>query len=185
MPDLDTAAPSRWIARFAPLILPEGDVLDLASGSGRHTRLLADMGYSVEAVDRNPEALAQLDGIQGVQTRCADLEGGPWPYYGRGFDGIVVSRYLFRPLLPNLLNCLNEGGILIYETFMVGQEFFGKPSNPAYLLRSEELLVLVRQRLTVIAFEQGEVATPQPAMIQRLCARRGRATQLPDAYSTP
>lgn len=170
---------SPWIARFAPLIPAGGDVLDLACGGGRHARLLAGMGYRVEAVDRDADALATLAGVENVTTRCADLEGGPWPYFGRGFDGIVVSRYLFRPTLPNLLGCLNEGGVLIYETFMVGQELYGRPSNPAHLLRAGELLELVRNRFTVLAFEQGEVAGENPQVIQRICARRGRPVRLP------
>ncbi len=174
--------PSRWVARFAPLIPPQGDVLDLACGSGRHARLLAALGHRVEAVDRDAAALASLAGSDGIQTRCADLEGGPWPYYGRGFDGIVVTNYLYRPLLPNLFGCLNEGGVLIYETFMVGNERLGnpgKPSNPAYLLRSGELLDLVRGRLRVLAFEQGEVSEPRPAVVQRIAARRGQVLSLP------
>jgi SAM-dependent methyltransferase len=171
--------PSPWIARFAPLIPAGGDVLDLACGGGRHARLLAGLGYRVEAVDRDAEALATLAGVEGVTTRQADLEGGPWPYYGRGFDGIVVSRYLYRPLMPNLFGCLTEGAILIYETFMVGQELFGKPSNPAHLLRPGELLDLMHKRFTVIAFEQGEVAGESPSVVQRICVRRGRALALP------
>jgi SAM-dependent methyltransferase len=168
--------PSPWIARFAPLIPTGGEVLDLACGGGRHARLLAGLGFRVEAVDRDADALATFAGVENITTRCADLEGGPWPYFGCGFDGIVVSRYLWRPTLPNLLGCLNEGGVMIYETFMVGQEQFGKPSNPAFLLRAGELLELVRNRFTVLAFEQGEV---EGAMIQRICVRRGRPLRLP------
>lgn len=171
--------PSAWIARFAPLIPAGGEVLDLACGGGRHARLLAGMGYRVEAVDRDADALAGMAGVEGITTRCADLEDGPWPYFGRGFEGIVVSRYLWRPLLPNLLACLNEGGVLIYETFMVGHEQFGKPSNPAHLLRTGELLALVRNRFTVIAFEQGEITGDKPQVMQRICVRRGRAVRLP------
>lgn len=177
------STPSPWIARFAPLIPAGGAVLDLACGAGRHARLLAGMGYSVEAVDRDGDALATLAGIAGINTHQADLEGGPWPYYGSGFDGIVVSRYLWRPLFPQLFSCLNEGGILIYETFMVGQELYGKPSDPAHLLRVGELLELVRNRFTVLAFEQGEFPPKQegdkPQMMQRLCVRRGRPVPLP------
>ncbi|MDP3036260.1 MAG: class I SAM-dependent methyltransferase [Rhodocyclaceae bacterium] len=171
--------PSPWISRFAPLIPPGSSVLDLACGGGRHARLLAGMGHQVEAVDRDAEALAGLAGIAGLQTRCADLEGGPWPYFGRGFDVVVVTNYLHRALMPNLFGCLNEGGLLIYEPFMVGNELLGKPSNPAFLLRSGELLELVRNRLRVLAFEQGEVAEPRPAVIQRIVARRGSVLQIP------
>jgi len=170
-------AASPWIARFASLIPAGGDVLDLACGSGRHARLLAGLGYRVEAVDRDVAALATLDGVANVTTRCADLENGPWPYYADVFDGIVVSRYLWRPLFPQLFNCLAEGGVLIYETFMEGQQLHGKPSNPAFLLRPGELLELVGKRFTVVAFEQGEI--PGPQVIQRICVRRGRPTLLP------
>lgn len=170
---------SPWIARFAPLIPAGGDVLDLACGGGRHARLLAGLGYQVEAVDRDGEALASLAGAPGIHTHQADLEGGPWPYYGRGFDGIVVSRYLYRPLMPNLFGSLVEGGILIYETFMAGQELIGRPSNPAHLLRVGELLELMHKRFTVIAFEQGEIDGDKPAVIQRICVRRGRPIRLP------
>lgn len=176
------AQASPWIARFAPLI-PEGaDVLDLACGDGRHARLLAALGYTVEAVDMDVAALARLADCPGVTTREADLEGGPWPYYGRAFHGIVVSRYLWRPLFPQIFNCLAEGGVLIYETFMEGQQLFGKPANPAHLLRPGELIELTHKRFSVVAFEQGEIvgAEGQPQVIQRICVRRGRPLSLPE-----
>jgi SAM-dependent methyltransferase len=174
---------SSWITRFSSLIPQDGDVLDLACGGGRHARLLAGMGHRVEAVDRDAEALAMLAGVEGVETRCADLEGGPWPYYARAFEGIVVSRYLWRPLFPQIFNCLAEGGVLIYETFMEGQQLFGKPSNPAHLLRPGELIELTHKRFTVMAFEQGEIkgADGQPQVIQRICVRRGRPFNLPES----
>jgi len=179
---LESASPSSpWVARFAPLIPEGGEVLDLACGSGRHACLLAGMGYKVEAVDRDAVALEAMAGIDGITTRCADLESGPWPYYARTFDGIIVSRYLFRPLFPAIFNCLEIGGILIYETFMEGQQLLGKPSNPAFLLRSGELLDVIGKRFTVIAFEQGEVAGEKdnpPQVIQRICVSRSRNARL-------
>lgn len=171
--------PSAWVRRFAPLIPAGGKVLDLACGKGRHACFLAGLGHAVEAVDRDAELLSGLVGRAGISLRQADLEGGPWPYYGHAFDGIVVTNYLHRPLLPHLLGAVAEGGVLIYETFMVGNERFGKPADPAYLLRPGELLELVRRRFTVVAFEQGEVATPRPAVIQRICVRRGDRFILP------
>jgi hypothetical protein len=141
--------------------------------------LLAERGYRVEAVDRDVAALAEISAKNpDIVTRLADLEGGPWPYHGRAFDGIVVTNYLYRPLLPMLLNALDVDGVLIYETFMVGNERFGKPSNPAFLLRPGELLEVMRKRMTVVAFEQGEVDAPRPAVVQRLCATRCMASQL-------
>jgi len=171
---------SRWVQRFLPLIKAGGSVLDLACGQGRHALLLAERGYKVEAVDRDAAAVAGIAATApGIVARVADLEGGPWPYHGRKFDGIVVANYLFRPLLPALLDALEADGVLIYETFMIGNERFGKPSNPAFLLRRDELLDLVRPRLTVLAFEQGEVDVPRPAVVQRLCATGRSDPSLP------
>lgn len=174
--------PSPWVVRFAPLIPAGGEVLDLACGHGRHARFLARLGYRVEAVDRDAVALATLAGVEGIHTLCTDLEAGPWPYYAHVFDGIVVSRYLWRPLMPQLFNALAPGGVLIYETFMEGQQLYGKPHNPAHLLRPGELIELVAKRLTVIAFEQGEIRgdAGEPQVVQRLCARRGRPVSLPE-----
>jgi len=172
--------PSHWVERFLPLITAGGTVLDLASGPGRHAVLLARRGFRVEAVDRDAEALAGIAAVApGIVTRLAGLEGGAWPYCGRAFDGIVVTNYLHRPLLSLLVDALAENGVLIYETFMLGNERFGKPSSPAFLLRPGELLELAGSGLTVVAFEQGAVALPRPAMVQRICAVRGVAAQLP------
>lgn len=167
-----SSEPSAWVRRFACLIAPGGSVLDLACGRGRHARLLAGMGFAVEAVDRSAEDLAALAGLTAVATRQADLEGGPWPYAGRAFDGIVVTNYLHRPLFPHLAATLAEGGVLIYETFMSGNERFGRPSNADFLLRPGELLEAF-VGLRVVAFEQGRVALPKPAVVQRLCAVKG------------
>jgi SAM-dependent methyltransferase len=165
---------SLWVERFLRRIKSGGTVLDLACGRGRHSLLLQAAGYRVEAVDRDAGALAEIAAkAPGIKTRAADLEADPWPFEGRSFDGIVVTNYLFRPLFPHLLAALAEDGVLIYETFMTGNERFGKPSNPEFLLRPGELLELVRGRLTVVAFEQREVDVPRPAMVQRLCAMRG------------
>jgi SAM-dependent methyltransferase len=171
--------PSPWVVRFSSLIAPGGAVLDLAAGGGRHARYLASQGYQVEAVDRDEVALASLSDVPGITTRKADLEGQGWPYFGRAFDAVVVSNYLYRPLMPQILSLLDQGGVLIYETFMVGNERLGKPENPAYLLRKGELLEVVKGRLQVVAFEQGRVDAPKPAMIQRICATRGDAGFLP------
>lgn len=170
--------PSAWVTRFAGMIAAGGEVLDFACGGGRHTRWLASKGFRVEAVDRDAVALELLAGVPHVTAREADLEEGAWPYTGRHFDGIIVTNYLFRPRLPLLLTALNPGGVLIYETFMVGNERFGKPSNPEFLLRSHELFERVADACTVIAYEQGEVAEPKPAVIQRICAIKGHNPML-------
>ncbi len=140
-------------------------MLDLACGEGRHARFFRDRGFEVVAVDIKP---AQMEGIRFVK---ADLENAPWPFQGQRFGAIVVTNYLHRPLFPRLLQALEEGGVLIYETFMAGNERFGKPSNPDFLLRPGELLKAFAA-LEVLAFEEGEVERPKPAMVQRICAAR-------------
>ncbi len=166
--DLDL--PSPWVCRFAPLICSGGLVLDVACGGGRHARYLAGLGLRVEAVDRDTAAMQALADVAGVTTRLADLEQGPWPYSGRRFDAIIVTNYLHRPLLPRLPGALADAGVLIYETFAAGNERYGRPSNPDFLLKPGELLEFARGRLRVIAYEDLQVELPKPAMIQRLCA---------------
>jgi SAM-dependent methyltransferase len=162
---------SPWVARFAGLI-PDGEVLDLACGGGRHARYLAALGHPVLAVDRDPVALGQAAG-HGISTLQFDLENSAlaWPFDAARFAGIVVTNYLHRPLIPSLVNSLAPGGVLIYETFARGNGAFGKPSNPAFLLADGELLQHAQQHgLRVIAFEDGYVDAPKAAMVQRLCA---------------
>ncbi len=171
--------PSPWVCRFSVLIPAKGRVLDLACGYGRHARLLADMGYRVEAVDRDAQALAALEGRRGIETRVADIESCPWPYEAASFDGVIVTNYLHRPVFAALIDAIRPGGVLIYETFMVGNETLGKPSNPDFLAQPGELLDCVHARLTVIAFEQGRVDSPKPAYVQRICAVAGGVGQLP------
>ena len=158
-------SPSAWVERWAPLVAG-GTVLDVACGSGRHSQFFLGRNLEVVAVDREPQ---QIPGARFVQ---ADLEdGSPWPLPGERFEGVVVTNYLNRELFPVIQESLKPGGVLIYETFMLGNERFGKPSNPAFLLRPGELLECFKG-LAVKGFEEGEVSAPKPAMIQRLCAVR-------------
>ncbi len=166
----DIATPSAWVMRWADRVPADGPVLDIACGKGRNARLFAARGHPVVAVDRDPAKLATLEGVSGVMTRCADLEGGPWPFAGERFAGIVVANYLWRPLFPRLLAALAPEGVLIYETFAEGNERYGRPSNADFLLRSGELLEVVRGRLRVMAYEDLFVSDPRPAMVQRICA---------------
>jgi SAM-dependent methyltransferase len=162
--------PSEWVKRWIGLIAGGGEVLDLACGAGRHSRHLAALGYRVRAVDGDAKAVDGLADASGIEAQVVDLERAPWPFGQRRFAGIVVTNYLHRPLFEHLPAALAEDGVLIYETFAQGNERFGKPSNPDYLLRPGELLDVVRGRLRVIAYEDIQVQAPKPAMVQRICA---------------
>jgi len=146
-------------------------VLDLACGHGRHARHLAGRGCRVMAVDVDPACGESLANVNGVEFHQADLESLPWPFSAASFDAIVVVHYLHRPLLPLIGAALAEGGLLIYETFAQGNERFGRPRNPDFLLRPRELLDAFVD-LRVLAFEDGAAAGTAPAMIQRLAAVR-------------
>lgn len=163
---------SPWVRNWVGRIPSGSSVLDLACGSGRHSRYLATLGYRVLAVDRDAEVLATLAGTTGVETLVADLENAAWPLGDRRFGGIVVTNYLHRPLFPRILASLAGNGVLIYETFADGNERFGKPSNPDFLLRHGELLGVASGKLRVIAYEDLQVEDPGPAMVQRICAVR-------------
>ena len=152
--------------RWAPLV-KRGPVLDVACGGGRHARYFHDRGLAVAAVDREPQVLPKE--VDFVRANLED--GSPWPFAGQLFGGIVVTNYLHRPLFPQLAASLEAGGVLIYETFMAGNEKYGRPSNPEYLLRPGELREAFKA-LSLIAFEQGEVERPKPAVTQRICVQQ-------------
>jgi SAM-dependent methyltransferase len=162
--------PSQWVVKHAAFIHKGGRVLDLACGSGRHAIWLAGQGYQVDAVDRDDQAVAAMQGMPNISVSVTDIETGHWPQTGQRYDGIVVSRYLFRPLLKTLAAMLNSDEVLIYETFMLGNECYGRPSNPDYLLQPDELHLVYAPLLKIHAFEQGKVDNPVPAMMQRICA---------------
>ena len=163
-----TEAPSAWVRRWAHLVPKGGKVLDVACGHGRHMRWFAQRGHAVTGVDRSPEAMASLAGVG--RTVLADIESGPWPFEGERFDAVMVTNYLWRPLLPMILSAVAEGGALIYETFAQGNESVGKPSRPDFLLQTGELLA-VCQDLRVVAFEDGFCESPE-RFVQRIVAVR-------------
>ena len=164
--------PSEWIRRFAPLVPARGRVLDVACGTGRHTRLFAERGCSVVAIDRDPRLGDELRLRPEVEVKCADLEQGDWPLTGERFDAVVVTNYLHRALFPHLMAAVAPRGILLYETFARGNAAFGRPGNPAFLLAPGELCEAFGTELRVIAFEDGYVETPRQAMVQRIAAAR-------------
>ena len=168
-------AVSPWVQRWAALIRPGGRVLDVACGSGRHLRWLAARDFALTGIDRNAADVEPLRVLGRVVV--ADIEQGPWPLVGETFDAVVVTNYLWRPLMPTLVASLAEGGALIYETFALGNEAYGKPSNPDFLLRPGELLEHARG-LHVVAYEDGLLANPV-RRVQRIAALRGSGTSAP------
>jgi SAM-dependent methyltransferase len=164
--------PSDWIARFAPLARQAASVLDLACGRGRHTRLFLERGHPVTAVDIDLSGLADLHGHPRLTVVQADLEHGPWPLPDRRFGAVVVTSYLWRPLVLAIVDAVDDGGLLLYDTFAVGNQAYGHPSNPDFLLQQGELIEAVRGRLHIVAYEHGQLDRPRPAIRQRLCAVR-------------
>jgi SAM-dependent methyltransferase len=162
---------SAWVQRWSPLVAPGGSVLDVACGRGRHLRWFAARGCRVSGVDRDAAGLQAQQGIG--ELVVADLENGPWPLPGRRFDAVVVTNYLWRALMPTLVESVAEGGVLIYETFAYGNASVGKPSNPHFLLQPGELLHLA-QGLRIVAFEDGFLGAPE-RFVQRVAAVRERA----------
>jgi SAM-dependent methyltransferase len=168
-----TENPSAWLQRWAHLISPGANVLDVACGAGRHMRFLAALGHHVTGIDRNPEALA-LAKSHGAVT-CADIENGPWPFIGQTFGCVIVTHYLWRPLLPTIVGSVAPGGVLIYETFAAGNETVGKPSRPDFLLQTGELLK-VTEGLRTVAYEDGFEDAPD-RFVQRIVAVRSRPSE--------
>lgn len=164
-------APSPWLTRFSHLA--HGSVLDVACGLGRHTQYFAERNLSVTALDRDVSQLGALIGHPGVTAFEVNLESKPqWRPEPGSFDTIIVTNYLWRPLLGGLIAALKPGGVLIYETFAQGNEAYGKPSNQHFLLRPGELIRAVRETLSVVAYEHGKVEAPKQAVVQRICAIR-------------
>jgi len=160
------ATPSPWVQRWSHLVPAGACVLDVACGSGRHVRWFASRGGRVTGVDRDAAATQPLRDVADIVV--ADIEAGPWPFAGRHFDAVVVTNYLWRARLPDIVASLAPGGVLIYETFAIGNASVGKPANPDFLLRPGELLQAARG-LRVVAFEDGFEAA-QPRFVQRIVA---------------
>jgi SAM-dependent methyltransferase len=169
-------APSSWVESHGHLVRAGGKVLDLACGGGRHSRWFMSQGYRVLAVDRDISKLEDLRGDATIEILAYDLEADFWPFLTQKFDGIVVTNYLHRPLFPHLVTSLAVGGILIYETFAVGHQQFGKPNNPNFLLRKGELQRFFGKHLEVLAHEAVVDMARGPAVRQRICCRKNKKT---------
>ena len=168
-------AASAWVQRWSHLVAPGARVLDVACGGGRHVRWFAQRGCQVTGVDRDAAAIAPLAGI--AEIVVADIEAGPWPFTGRRFDAVIVTNYLWRERLADVVASIAPGGVLIYETFAAGNETVGKPSNPKFLLQPGELL-RVGAGLRTVAFEDGFEAAPE-RFVQRIVAVRESPSQTP------
>ncbi len=164
--------PSAWVVRWCPIADRGAVALDLACGGGRHVRWLRELGYRVVAVDRDLDALSTARVDDGVEAILADIESGPWPLAGRRFELVVVTNYLWRPRLPQVLASVAPTGLLVYETFLEGHERIGRPTNPDFLLRRGELLAATSDGFESLAFEEGPDGDPATCMRQRICARR-------------
>ena len=166
-------APSPWVVRYGRAFGRGRTVLDIACGSGRHVRHFLAQGCHVTGVDRDPDAAAGIR-CDRFERIVRDLEdGSPRPFPKRTFDAVIVTNYLHRPLFPHIVAAVAVGGRLLYETFAVGNEQFGRPRDPRFLLRRGELLAAVGDSLRVLAYE--DFVTPRPARVQRIAAVRDTA----------
>jgi SAM-dependent methyltransferase len=176
-----TLEPSPWIVRWSHLLAPGASVLDVACGSGRHMRWFAERGHPTAGVDRSPEAVAAAAPFG--QTVQADIESGPWPFAGQGFGAVIVTNYLWRPRMADIVAAVAAGGVLLYETFAAGNETVGKPSRPDFLLQPGELLAACAG-LRVVAYEDGFLAAPD-RFVQRVAAVRPPDSSAPTLSRHP
>ena len=174
----DSEEASAWVQRWSHLVPAGVPVLDVACGLGRHLRWFATRGHPVTGVDRAPQAVEAAAAVG--EAVCADIEHGPWPVEGRSFGAVVVTNYLWRPLLPRIVASVAPGGVLLYETFASGNETVGRPAQPAFLLQPGELLRACAS-LRVVAYEEGFLAGGTTAgaperFVQRIAAVREAAS---------
>lgn len=184
-----TEPPSAWVKRWSHLVKPHGSVLDVACGHGRHAYYFHQQNHPLALIDRAREAIESIAiEAHSCEKVVADIENGPWPFAGRQFHAVVVTNYLWRPLMPTVLASLAEGGVLIYETFAAGNETVGKPSRPDFLLQPGELLKVCKD-LRVVAFEDGFIqgtGEQSARFVQRIAAiRDAGASQDPSRYPLP
>ncbi len=173
---------SQWVRRFLPGVPSGGSILDVACGAGRHMRLALERGYTVTGIDRDLSRVEDLAARKDVGLVEADLESGrPFPLKDMAYDGVIVTNYLWRPILADIVGCVADDGVLIYETFAAGHERHGKPCNPDFLLRANELIEAVLPRLTVVAYEHGLRGGSHPKIVQRIAACGPRHSWAQDA----
>ena len=184
-----TEPPSAWVKHWSHLVKPQGTVLDVACGYGRHSYYFHQLNHPVTLIDRAQAAIESIAIDAHVcEKLVTDIENEKWPLTDRQFDAVVVTNYLWRPLMPTLLASLASGGVLIYETFAAGNETVGKPSRQDFLLQPGELLAVCRG-LRVVAFEDGFIngtGEQSSRFVQRIAAvREAGARQDPARYPLP
>jgi SAM-dependent methyltransferase len=164
--------PSAWIVRWSHLLEPQSTLLDVACGPGRHLQWFAARGHCVTGIDRDIDQARLRCG--GAELIGADMENDPWPLAVNGrtrtFGAVIVTNYLWRPLMPAVLASVAPGGVLLYETFASGNEKLGRPSRADFLLQPGELLLMCAS-LRVVAYENGFLDNP-PRFVQRIAAVR-------------
>jgi SAM-dependent methyltransferase len=183
-PDIENAlTPSLWVEAFLTPAASDRPrtVLDVACGNGRHISLARARGYAVTGLDRDISNVTNFYQAGSKNTeppptfvpvalRQVDLEtAAPWPIAGQTFDVVIVTNYLHRPRLPDVVASVADDGMLIYETFATGQQRFGRPSNPDFLLQPGELLRVVQPNLTPFFYEHGQLSQPD-RIVQRIVA---------------
>ena len=172
MLEMRVPVPSSWVERHLDGFPAAGHVLDVACGGGRHLRLLSRSGRTLTGIDRTLDGVRDLVGVDGITLIEADLENGaPFPVAGQRFGGVIVTNYLYRPILPAIVAAVADDGLLVYETFALGHEKLGRPSNPDFLLRPNELIDAVRPHLTIVAYTHGRIDDDgRPRVVQRIAA---------------
>ena len=167
------ASPEEWVKKHIHLIPEKSTVADIACGKGRHTRLLLRRGFFVVAFDKDVSGLRDIPPTPNLRVVEVDLEAdNECLKHPKEFSAIIVVNYLHRPLFDNLIHALKPGGILIYQTFMVGNERYGRPHNTDYLLKENELSTRLEAEFRIIEFDQGYIEYPKPAVIQKICATK-------------
>ena len=161
---------STWVTYCTNLINKKSKILDVACGSGRHAKFLIQKGHFVTGIDINPKFELNADDQKNNKIIKYDLENNVWPFETDSFDCILVTNYLHRALFPFFIKSVKQNGFIIYETFSLGNEKFGKPSNPDYLLDNNELLNLLKHEMRIISYQDGIVLNNVQKYVQRVFA---------------
>lgn len=161
---------SPWIRKYSSLFPKEFPILDVACGKGRHSFHMQNLGYDVVAVDKDTTAINDCQPPSNIFVVEADLENHLWPFSRQVFSGVIVVNYLWRPLFQDIFSSLAPGGVLLYDTFAQGNENFGRPRNPDFLLAPDELKTLCTETFDIFDYFHGAITSPAPAVRQSIAA---------------